>query len=334
MEVQFWIGIDVSKLKLDVAVLDGAGKVKQKVFDNAPSGFEHLRQWLSQRGVLPSQSGVCMEATGPYSEASATALADAGWVVAVVNPARVKGYAQSQMQRNKTDRSDAVLLARFCATVRPEPWQPAPAEVRQLRALVDRLQVLKDMQQQELNRLEAHAGNSTLQASIQEHVAWLQTCADKLRQQIDDHIDGHPMLKADAQLLSSIPGLGAVTTPKILAFLGDVRRFKNAKALAAFVGVTPRLKESGSSVRGRSQISRAGHSLMRTALYMPAMVASKHNPAVKAFGDRLRAGGMAPKAVIGACMHKLAMLIYGVLRSGRPFDASICMPRLDVQDGI
>lgn len=334
MEVQFWVGIDVSKLKLDVAVLDSAGKVKQKVFDNAPSGFEHLRQWLSQRGVSPSLSGVCMEATGPYSEASAAALADAGWVVAVVNPARVKGYAQSQMQRNKTDRSDAVLLARFCAAVQPEPWQPAPAEVRQLRALVDRLQVLKDMQQQELNRLEAHAGNSTLQASIQEHVTWLQSCADKLRKQIDDHIDGHPKLKADAQLLSSIPGLGAVTTPKILAFLGDVRRFKNAKALAAFVGVTPRLKESGSSVRGRSQISRAGHSLMRTALYMPAMVASKHNPAVKAFGDRLRAGGMAPKAVIGACMHKLAMLIYGVLRSGRPFDASICLPRLDVQDGI
>lgn len=91
MEVQFWVGIDVSKLRLDVAVLDSAGKVKQKVFDNAPSGFEHLRQRLSQRGVSPSQGGVCMEATGPYSEASAAALADAGWVVAVVNPARVKG---------------------------------------------------------------------------------------------------------------------------------------------------------------------------------------------------------------------------------------------------
>ncbi len=275
-----------------------------------------------------------MEATGPYSEACATALADAGWIVSVVNPARVKGFAQGELLRNKTDQADASLLARFCAKLEPEPWLPAPPEVRQLRALVDRLQVLKDMQQQELNRLEAHAGNATLEASIRDHVAWLERCAAALQAEIDDHIDGHPRLREDAALLASIPGLGQVTTPKVLAFLGDVRRFKDAKALSAFIGVTPRLKESGSSVRGRSMLSRAGHADMRRALYMPALVASRHNPAVKAFGDRLRNAGMAPKAVIGACMHKLAMLIYGVLRSGVPFDPRLAMPKLDFQDGI
>ncbi|MFY8018897.1 MAG: IS110 family transposase [Inhella sp.] len=332
--IQFWLGIDVSKKKLDVALLDERGKVKQKVFPNEPAGFEQLRQWLSQRGAHPLQSRICMEATGPYSEASATALVDAGWVVAVVNPARVKGYAQSHLLRNKTDAADAALLARFCAQIQPEPWQAAPPEVRQLRALVERLQVLKDMQQQELNRLEAHAGNAKLEASIRDHVEWLERCARQLQSEIDDHIDGHPMLRQDAQLIASIPGIGEVTTPKVLAFLGDVRRFKNAKALAAFIGVTPRLKESGSSVRGRSMLSRSGHAQMRKALYMPAMVAARHNPVVKAFGDRLRAGGMAPKAVIGACMHKLAMLIFGVLRSGLPFDPRIAVPRVDIQDGI
>lgn len=332
--IRFWLGIDVSKRKLDVALLDARGKVKQRVFDNDSAGFSQLRKWLSERGAEPMDSRVCMEATGPYSEACATDLCDAGWVVAVVNPARVKGFAQSQLSRNKTDSADATMLARFSAQMHPDPWQPAPPEVRELRALVDRLQTLKDMQQQELNRLEAHTGNPVLTASIQEHIDWLQRCVAELQRQIDDHIDGHPRLKQDAQLIESIPGMGQVTTPKVLAFLGDVRRFKNAKALAAFIGVTPRRRESGSSVRGRSTLSRAGHSQMRTALYMPALVASRHNPVVKAFGDRLRLSGLAPKAVIGACMHKLALLIYGVLRSERPFDARIAMPKLDFQDGI
>ncbi|MBH9579761.1 IS110 family transposase [Inhella proteolytica] len=332
--IRFWLGIDVSKKKLDVALLDERGKFKQRVFANEVAGFAQLMHWLSERGVPPSQSRVCMEATGSYSEACATALADAGWVVAVVNPARVKGFALGEMVRNKTDRTDACLLARFCLKHEPEAWVPAPLEVRHLRALVDRLQIIKDMQQQEFNRLEAHAGNATLEASIRDHIAWLQRCADELQRDIDDHIDGHPQLRRDADLIESIPGIGQVTAPKVLAFLGNVRRFKNAKALAAFIGVTPRLKESGSSVRGRSMISRAGHSEMRRALYMPALVASRHNPAVKAFGDRLRGAGMAPKAVVGACMHKLAMLIYGVLRSGQPFNPQIAMPGLAIQDGI
>lgn len=332
--IHFWLGIDVSKKKLDVALLDERGKSKQRVFDNDAAGFAQLGHWLKARGACAADTRVCMEATGPYSEACATGLSDAGWVVAVVNPARVKGFAQSQLLRNETDRADATLLARFGAQMAPEPWHPAPTHVRELRALVDRLQVLKDMQQQELNRLEAHAGNPVLTASIHDHVAWLQRCAAELQRQIDDHINGHPQLRQDAELINSIPGIGQVTTPKVLAFLGDVRRFKNAKALAAFIGVTPRLKESGSSVRGRSMLSRVGHIQIRTALYMPALVASRHNPVVKAFGDRSRTAGLAPKAVVGACMHKLTMLIYGVLRSGVPFDPRIAMPKLDFQDGI
>jgi transposase len=332
--IRFWLGIDVAKLKLDVALLDERGKLKTRQFSNDATGFKHLRQWLSERGAAPFSCRICLEATGPYSEACAIALADASWVVSVVNPARVKGFAQGEMQRNKTDSADAGLLARFCQRLTPEPWQAPPLCVRQLRALVDRLQVLKDMRQQEANRLEAHADQPVLLASINEHLAWLRECADRLQRQIDDHIDGHPELKQDAELLLSIPGIGSVTAPKVLALLGDVRKFKNAKALSAFIGVAPRLKESGSSVRGRSMMSRVGHASMRKALYMPAMVALKHNPAVKVFGQRLRATGLPPKAVIGACMHKLAMLIYGVLRSGVPFDIKRALPTLDFQDGI
>jgi transposase len=116
--------------------------------------------------------------------------------------------------------------------------------------------------------------------------------------------------------------------------VGDVRRFESAKALAAWLGVSPRQRQSGSSVRGRTMLSRTGHRSARTALYMPALVALRHNPALQAFGERLRANGLAPKAVVGAAMRKLAHLIFGVVRSGMPFDAQMAMPKLDVQDGI
>ena len=206
--IRYWLGIDVSKRKLDVALLNERGKLKSHSFVNEPAGFSQLRQWLSERGATPEDTRVCMEATGRYSEASATALFDAGWVVSVVNPVRVKGLAQGEMVRNKTDKADAGLLARFCAKLSPEPWQPALAEVRQLRGMVDRLQVLKDIQQQEVGRQEAHANEPALLASIQEHVTWLEARMHELQQQIDDHIDGHPQLKQDAELLRSIPGLG------------------------------------------------------------------------------------------------------------------------------
>jgi transposase len=170
--------------------------------------------------------------------------------------------------------------------------------------------------------------------SIHSHLAWLRQCIKELEGQIDDHIDGHPQLKQDADLIKSIPGLGETTAAKVLAFVGDVRRFSTAKALAAYVGVTPRLRQSGSALRGHTIISRSGHTAMRAALYMPAMVALKHNQVIKAFGQRLATKGLTPKAVIAASMHKLVHIIYGVVRSGLPFNPLIAMPPLDFQDGI
>lgn len=329
-----WVGIDVAKSKLDVALLDARGKVKNHVFVNDAKGHAALVAWLRERAGAAPDVRVCMEATGPYGEAPAIALTDAGLVVSVINPARIKGFAQSELVRNKTDRADAALLARFGQAMQPEPWMAPPVEVRELRALVDRLQSLKEMHQQEANRLEAAMTQSGMRASIQSHMQWLQINIKELERQIDDHIDKHPGLRDDVKLITSIPGLGNTTAAKVLAYLGDMRRFKNGKALAAFIGVTPRLKLSGSSVRGRSVISRAGHAGVRHCLYMPAMVALRHNPLVSVFGLRLKATGLAPKAVIAACMHKLVLLIYGILKSGTPFNPHFGAQRLDFQDGI
>lgn len=332
----FWVGVDVSKRKLDVAVLDEHGKFKTHVFGNDAKAHAQLQHWLAEHGVQPAGTQVCLEATGPYSELLAIALADGGWALSVVNPARVKGFAQGELSRNKTDRADARLLARFCAAMRPALWEPPPPEYRQLRALVERLQALKEMHQQETNRLEAHrfSSQTSLIASVEAHLQWLQSNIDELQRQIDDHIDGHPRLSQDAELIGSIPGLGDITIAKFLAYIGDVRRFRNAKALAAFIGVSPKIRESGSSVKGRSMLSRTGHAALRHALYMPGLVALRHNPAIRQFGERLRSTGLAPKAVVGAAMRKLVHLIFGVIRSGKPFDPSLAMPRLDVQDGI
>ena len=120
------VGIDVSKLKLDVARLR-SGKVRNKVFSNDRAGFKALAAWLSEDDITPAQTHLCMEATGPYSEALAVWLTDEGWSVSVVNPARVKGFAQSELVRNKTDKADAALLARFCAALMPERWGARPA---------------------------------------------------------------------------------------------------------------------------------------------------------------------------------------------------------------
>ena len=192
------------------------------------------------------------------------------------------------------------------------------------------------MHQQECNRLEAHqaSGQTQLIKAVQVHLDWLDQRIAELARDINDHIDRYPDLKHDAELLRSIPGIGDITVAKVLAYAGDVRRFANAKALAAFIGVTPRQRLSGSSIRGRTMMSRTGHADLRRALYMPGLVARRHNPALKLFGDRLSQAGLAPKAVVGAVMRKLAHLIYGVIKSGQPFNLNLAMPRLDFEDGI
>jgi len=334
-DISVFVGIDVSKNKLDFAVLLN-GKIKSKVVSNDRSGFARLDSWLKERSVVTDSTHLCMEATGPYSEKAALALVEYGWMVSVVNPSRIKGFAQSELARNKTDRADAALLARFCAAMRPSLWTPPSPAYRKLRAMVERLQALKDMRQQEANRLEAHhaSGETAVLPNVKKHIAWLDKQITILQSNINDHIDGQPDLKHDAALIASIPGIGEVTVAKVLAYAGNVRRFTNAKALAAFIGICPRQRQSGSSVKGRTMISRTGHAALRKALYMPGLVALRHNPILQVFGARMKANGLAPKAVVGAAMRKLAHLIYGVVNSGKPFDVNFTNSGLAIQDGI
>jgi transposase len=329
------VGIDVSKLKLDIALLFN-GKVKSKVLDNTTEGHKSLLEWLGKSKAAMAPMHVCMEATGVYYEALALALHEAGLKVSVVNPSCIKGFGHSENIRNKNDAIDAGLIARYCAAMDPAPWTPPPLEQRQLRAWSLRVQALKDIRQQEENRLEAHTitGMKDVATHVEKHIMWLDTEIKKLEKEIDNHIDRHPGLKHDAELISSIPGIGATTVARILGHLGDIRRFESAKALSAFIGVTPKQRSSGTSLKGRTVISRTGSTSLRAALFMPSLVARRHNPILNQFAERLLATGMAKKAVICAVMHKLTHLIYGVIRTGKPFDANYLSKGLALQDGI
>ena len=314
-----FIGIDVSKAKLDVDVLRPDGRHRSKKFANTPIGHNELLSWLHNHGVAPAH--ICMEATSTYMEDAAACLSDAGFTVSIINPALGKAFAQSEGLRSKTDAVDARMLAEFCRQKRPAVWEaPHPLE-RALRALVLRHQSLTDMHTQELNRRET--AREVQMPSIDAHLLWLEAELKRLEKQIKDLTDDDPDMKHRRKLLDSIPGIGEKTSAVLLAYVGLKDRFGQARQFAAFAGLTPRQHESGSSINRASRMSKAGHVSLRRALYMPAMVALYKTEWGKAFRSRLENNGKGAKLIIGAMMRKLAQVAYGVLKSGRPFDATL-----------
>lgn len=311
-----FLGIDVSKAKLDVALLLDTGKFRSKVFSNDEAGFAALQHWLLEHARPGAHA--CMESTGSYHESLACYLHDRGWAVSVVNPLLVKRFAELNRMRNKTDGADAKCLAQFCRDQRPERWQAPSKGVRTLQALVARLDTLLAMRQAEANRLQV--AHESVSESIHELMAELDQAITAVKKLIAKTIDDDPDLKRRAGLLETIPGIGERTIPQLLAYIGEPRRFKSAKALSAFATLTPAIRQSGSSLDKRHGTYPLGHRRLKQLLYFPAMVAGKHNPVVAAFWSRLKAKHKPGKVIVEACMHKLLMIVYGVLRSGKPFD--------------
>lgn len=314
----FFLGIDVSKAKVDVA-LSVTQKFRTKVFDNSPKGYAELDIWLQRYGV--QQVHACMEATHVYWEELALHLTQRGHHVAVINPALAKAHAQSLGLRTKTDAVDAKMLADFARTKQPPAWQPPSAAQQRLRALVRRHQALVDMQTQEKNRCEGL--REDVRQSVETHLAWLAEELKRLEQAIRHSIDDDDDLRGKRDLLDSIPGLGQRSIATLLGYgIGD-ERFAQARQFVAFAGLNPSVRESGSSVRGRPRLSKVGHAALRRALYMPAVVALHRTTWGKLFRERLTAHGKKPMLVIGAMMRKLAQVAFGVIKSGRPFDPAL-----------
>jgi transposase len=313
------VGIDVSKDTLDV-VLRWEGKNQHhKVFDNHERGIGQLGKWLEQQKAV--EVHVCLEATGQYGDAVAERLYARGWRVSVVNPLCTKSYARARLKRNQTDKVDAGLLAEYCDKQQPRVWLPPSPLHKRLRALSRRLDDLQSLRQAERNRLQATQQlDPTITRSLQAVIALLTQQIAEIQQILFQLLDQDPELKRQKQLLMSIKGVGQLTAVRFLAELGDLREFADARQLAAFIGLTPESKTSGASVRSKPRLSKRGNAAVRKMLYMPAICAKNRNPIVREFCSRLALSRKCDMSLIGAAMHKLAHLMFGVVHSGRPFD--------------
>jgi transposase len=316
--IQPVLGIDIAKATFDVTLVAGEKRWNEH-FENNADGYKKLGHWIEKR--TQEKVHACMEATGQYGNGLAEYLYQAGHKVSVVNPARIKAYANSKLRRNKTDKADAELIAEYCLRENPALWTPPPASFKDLQAMVRHLEDLQANSQQEKNRLQSGCSNSRVIEYLVDHIRYLEEKIEQIKQDIQKHIEAHPELKQRQKLLTSIPGIGKLTAAKVLGEVRDVCEFENARQLAAYAGVTPRNFVSGTSVHKKSRLSKTGNSNLRKALYMPALVAQRHNPIIRTFCQRLLANGLRPMEAIGAAMHKLLRLMYGILKSGKPFDA-------------
>ncbi len=316
MNNTLFLGIDISKDKFDIALLLPEGKYKTKAFRNNASGHIQLTHWLCKQ--TDQHVHCCMEATNVYGHGLAEHLYDAGYEVSIVNPLRIKGFAQSELQRTKSDRQDAALIARFARAMVPRPWTPDAKSIRQLRAMVRRLDMLLEMRQQEVNRL--YVADVVIQFDIERHIGYLDQQIAKLRETIADHIEHNDELNVKGQLLKSIPGIGETSCAHLLAYFANIDKFDDAKKLASFCGVAPREFQSGSSINKRAKMSKTGAAQLRKALFMPAMVALRYNPILIDLKKRLLAKGKSKMLIIGAGMRKLLHIVYGVLKNNTPFD--------------
>jgi transposase len=317
------VGIDVSKATLHGAILPpDRPKPYYQTFENTDDGYVAVQAWLVEHGV--TQAHVCLEATSIYGHGVATALHQQGHRVSIVNPVRVHGYAKSQLKRTKADRADATLIAQFCRDLKPNPWQPAAADIQALQDYTRRLDALTEMLTQEKNRLAICP--DALKPGIERHITFMEEEIKALKKQVREHIKAHERLQTQAELLISIVGIGPDTAARLLAELGDLSAFGSARQLAAYAGLTPQEHTSGTSVNGKTRLCKIGHARMRKALYFPAIAFLRCAPELQPWQDRLKAAGKTKMAIIGAAMHKLIRIVYGVLASGQKYDPAKLLP--------
>ena len=310
------LGIDVSKDKLDAVLLQEDSKHHIEI-ENNRKGFKTLDKWLRQHKSEIVHG--CMEATGTYFEAIAEHLHKADHQVSVVNPARIKAYANSMLRRHKTDKGDAWVIADFCRAQSPSLWSPPSPAVRELRSLTRHLDDVKTMRQQQKNRLKSGATSSLTRLSLKKTIRFFDTEIRILEKRIQEHIKQHPELKEICDLLITIPGIAHLTACKLIAEIQDIELFDHPKQLAAYAGVHPSQYQSGSSIRGKSRMSKKGNKQLRTALFFPAIVAIQHNSVVQAAAQRHIARGNCKMSAIGVAMRKLLHIVWGVWKSRQPF---------------
>ena len=313
------IGIDVSKKTLDVAVtVDGKEVVSAGQFANDAKGHKALYKWVNKqvRKLGADEVHYTMEATGSYSEDLHEYLSEAGEMVSVENPMKIKSFSKMQMMRTKTDAVDAAVIARYTWITKPDVTPPIEPAIKRLRALVRHVEHLTGRRAQEATRLEG-AKDKLVIKSIKAIVKRYDQEIEKTMEDINKHVDDNPDMKKKRDLLTSIPGIGEKLSSQILSEIkGDVT---NIKAQVAHAGLAPRQRVSGTSVRGKTQICKMGNAKLRKALYMPTMSAIQHNPHIREFYLKKVSQGKHKMVALCACMRKLLVIALGVLRNEVPY---------------
>jgi transposase len=304
------LGVDVSKGRLDVAALRGRGAPTERFsVANDPEGVGVLVGRLGRAGA----ELVVLESTGGYERAAAAALAASGVPVAVVNPRQARDFAKATGRLAKTD---AEILARFAEAVRPEPRALPGEEALLLGEMLDRRRELVAMLVAENNRLSAVV-SAPVKRRIRSHVLWLEKELERTERELEETVEASEAWREDEALLRSVPGVGPTLARTLLAELPEPGTLKG-KRLSALVGVAPFARDSGRT-RGKREV-RGGRARVRTALlYMGAMVASRHNPPIREFHERLVAAGKPKKVALAACMRKLLAVLNAVMRDRAPW---------------
>ncbi|HGJ5857194.1 IS110 family transposase [Arsenophonus nasoniae] len=329
----YQVGIDVSKKKLDICLLTKGieEKRKTKVIKNDQHSTRTLIEWLKKQKYLLENVRITLESTGTYHEQLCTELYDMGIHVSIVNPYRIREFAKGMGILTKTDRVDAFVLACYGELKKPSAWIAPLPEIRALKSLINRREALLADLLREQNRQEKTLTTSTPKIVRQSLVKCIKILEKELlaiESEISNHIDNHPKLKQDMELLTSIKSIGNQVGANMLMVLRS-HDFNSAEQVASYLGLVPVERRSGTSVNGRAHLSKTGSSQIRAKLYFSAITAIRHNPHIKSLYDRLLAKGKSKMSALGAAMRKLVHLCYGVLKTGIAYDQNYASPILD-----
>jgi transposase len=309
VDVPCFMGIDVAKAQLDIAVRPSGERWA------VPNNTDGVATLVEQVQAL-HPTLIVLEATGGLERAATAALATAGLPVVVVNPRQARDLARAIGQLAKTDALDARALAHFADVIRPTPRPLPDAQTQELRALLGRRQQLIVMRTAEQNRLAGTSGR--LQTDIEAHITWLNERLATLDDDIETLLRASPLWRENDDLLQSAPGIGPVCARTLLLELPELGTL-NRRQIAALVGVAPLNRDSG-TLRGRRTIW-GGRAHVRTVLYMGTLVATRYNPRIKAFYERLLAAGKVKKVALTACMHKFLTILNAMLKHRTPWQA-------------
>jgi transposase len=305
------VGIDISKARLDVAIHD-SGEQWAAWYDGP--GLAALVERLT--ALQPAR--IVVEASGGLEALLVAELAAAGLPVAVVNPKRVRDFAKAKGLLAKTDRLDAGVLAHFAAALQPALKQVPSEDEQRLAELVTRRRQVVEMLTAEQNRLSS--APARLCERIGKHIAWLEQELSALNADIHDFIRQHPHWQDNADRLDSVPGVGPVTASTLLADLPELGHLTH-KRIAALVGVAPFNQDSGRR-RGKRRI-RGGRTAVRNVLYMATLSATRCNPIIRAFYERLLRAGKEKKVALTACMRKLLTILNALIRRQQAWRAPV-----------